>query len=33
MTVEILGPVPVAELTVRSWVARPGRSVQLTTPN
>jgi hypothetical protein len=29
MTVEILGPVPVAELTVRSWVARPGRSVQL----
>jgi hypothetical protein len=30
MTVEILGPVPVADLTVRSWVERPGRSVQLT---
>jgi hypothetical protein len=29
ITVEVLGPVPVAELTVRSWVARPGRSVQL----
>ncbi|HEX5404668.1 MAG TPA: thioesterase family protein [Pseudonocardiaceae bacterium] len=30
MTVEILGPVPVADLTLRSWVERPGRSVQLT---
>jgi hypothetical protein len=30
MTVEILGPVPVTDLTVRSWVERPGRSVQLT---
>jgi hypothetical protein len=30
VTVEILGPVPVADLTVRSWVERPGRSVQLT---
>jgi hypothetical protein len=29
ITVEVLGPVPVAELSVRSWVARPGRSVQL----
>jgi hypothetical protein len=28
--VEILGPVPIADLTVRSWVERPGRSVQLT---
>jgi hypothetical protein len=30
ITVEILGPVPVAELSLRSWVERPGRSVQLT---
>jgi hypothetical protein len=29
MTVEILGPVPVGELAVRSRVARPGRSVEL----
>jgi hypothetical protein len=29
VTVEILGPVPIADLTVRSWVERPGRSVQL----
>lgn len=29
VTVEILGPVPVAELAVRSWVERPGRSVTL----
>ncbi|HEX4701350.1 MAG TPA: thioesterase family protein, partial [Pseudonocardiaceae bacterium] len=29
VTVEVLGPVPVADLTVRSWVIRPGRSVQL----
>lgn len=29
MTVEILGPIPVAELTVRSRVLRPGRSVEL----
>jgi Thioesterase-like superfamily len=29
ITVEILGPVPVAEVAVRSWVQRPGRSVQL----
>jgi hypothetical protein len=30
LTVEILGPVPVAELAVRAWVERPGRSVRLT---
>lgn len=30
VTVEVLGPVPVADLTLRSWVERPGRSVQLT---
>lgn len=29
MTVEILGPVPVGELEVRSRVLRPGRSVEL----
>jgi len=29
MTVEILGPVPVGELAVRSRVLRPGRSVEL----
>jgi hypothetical protein len=29
ITVEILGPVPIADLTVRSWVPRPGRAVQL----
>ena len=29
ITVEILGPVPVAEVTVRARVERPGRSVQL----
>jgi hypothetical protein len=29
VTVEILGPLPVDELTVRSHVARPGRSVRL----
>ena len=29
ITVEILGPVPIADLKVRSWVDRPGRSVQL----
>ena len=29
VTVEILGPVPVGELEVRSRVARPGRSVEL----
>lgn len=29
VTVEILGPVPVADLAVRSWVERPGRAVQL----
>ena len=29
VTVEILGPVPVGELTLRSRVARPGRSVEL----
>jgi hypothetical protein len=28
-TVEVLGPVPVAELAVRSWVERGGRSLQL----
>lgn len=30
VTVEILGPVPVADLAVRSWVERPGKSVRLT---
>ena len=29
LTVEILGPVPVAELTVRAELVRPGRSVEL----
>ena len=29
MAVEILGPVPVADVTVRSAVTRPGRSVEL----
>lgn len=29
ITVEILGPVPIADLKVRSWVDRPGKSVQL----
>lgn len=29
LTVEILGPVPVADLTTRAWVDRPGKSVQL----
>jgi hypothetical protein len=29
MTVEILGPVPIADLTVRASVSRPGRAVQL----
>jgi len=29
MSVDILGPVPVAELTVRSRVLRPGRNVEL----
>ncbi|MGW4490287.1 thioesterase family protein [Amycolatopsis sp. NPDC004368] len=29
VTVEILGPAPVAELDQRSWVERPGRSVEL----
>lgn len=29
ITVEILGPVPVADLTVRAWLDRPGKSVQL----
>ena len=29
MTVEILGPIPVGELTLRSQVVRPGRSVEL----
>jgi Thioesterase-like superfamily len=29
ITVEILGPVPVADLTTRAWVERPGKSVQL----
>jgi hypothetical protein len=30
LTVEILGPVPVLDLSVRAWVQRPGRSVRLT---
>ena len=30
VTVEVLGPVPIADLTARSWVERPGRSVTLT---
>ncbi|MBB4683623.1 thioesterase family protein [Amycolatopsis jiangsuensis] len=29
VTVEILGPAPVAELEQRSWIERPGRSVEL----
>jgi len=29
VTVEILGPAPVGELEQRSWVERPGRSVEL----
>ncbi len=29
VTVEILGPIPVAELTVRSRVVRPGRRIEL----
>lgn len=29
VTIEILGPVPVAELSVRAWLVRPGRSVEL----
>ena len=29
ITVEVLGPVPIADLTVRSWVIRPGRAVAL----
>ncbi|WP_216204803.1 thioesterase family protein [Amycolatopsis aidingensis] len=29
VTVEILGPAPLTELTVRAWVERPGRSVEL----
>ncbi|NBH12330.1 acyl-CoA thioesterase domain-containing protein, partial [Amycolatopsis sp. SID8362] len=29
VTVEILGPAPVAELTARARVERPGRSVEL----
>ena len=29
MTVEILGPIPVGELTLRSRMVRPGRSVEL----
>jgi hypothetical protein len=29
MTVEILGPIPVAELTLQSRVVRPGKSVEL----
>ncbi|MFI5606735.1 thioesterase family protein [Amycolatopsis sp. NPDC051903] len=29
VTVDILGPAPVAELAQRSWVERPGRSVEL----
>ncbi|NLE82676.1 MAG: thioesterase family protein [Rhodococcus sp.] len=29
VVVEILGPVPIAELEVRAWVQRPGRRVEL----
>jgi len=29
VTVEILGPAPLTELSTRSWVERPGRSVEL----
>lgn len=29
ITVEILGPVPIADLTARAWTDRPGKSVQL----
>lgn len=31
VTVEILGPVPIADLTVQAKIARPGRSVELLT--
>ena len=29
MTVEILGVIPAGELTVRSWVERPGRTIEM----
>lgn len=29
MTMEILGPIPVAEIDVRAWIERPGRRVEL----
>ncbi len=29
VTIEILGPAPMKELSVRSWLERPGRSVEL----
>ncbi|WP_036568776.1 thioesterase family protein [Nocardia sp. BMG51109] len=29
MTMEILGPIPVAEIDVRAWVERPGKRVEL----
>lgn len=29
VTIEILGPAPLQELSVRSWLERPGRSVEL----
>ncbi|WP_072690004.1 thioesterase family protein [Rhodococcus marinonascens] len=29
VVVEILGPIPIADLEVRSWVQRPGRKVEL----
>ncbi|WP_046472444.1 thioesterase family protein [Allosalinactinospora lopnorensis] len=31
ITVEVLGPVPIAELRVRAWVERPGKSVEMLT--
>ncbi|SNS20445.1 thioesterase family protein [Rhodococcoides kyotonense] len=29
VVVELLGPVPIADITVRSWIERPGRSIEL----
>lgn len=29
VVVELLGPVPIAEIEVRSWVERPGRNIEL----
>ncbi|MCY4668240.1 MAG: thioesterase family protein, partial [Rhodococcus sp.] len=29
VVVEILGPIPIADLEVRSWIERPGRRIEL----